>query len=87
MSLTPIRCPAKNWRSKGAFSVNPAIEGALTWSADGMALTFTPDAPFARATEYTFTIDTGATSAEGVPLEEPFTLTLRTVGYLGSAAG
>jgi len=66
----------------GAFSVNPAIEGALTWSADGMALTFTPDAPFARATEYTFTIDTGATSAEGVPLEEPFTLTLRTVGYL-----
>ncbi|MBP8972327.1 MAG: Ig-like domain-containing protein, partial [Anaerolineae bacterium] len=66
----------------GAFSVEPAVEGALTWSADASALTFTPAAPLARATEYTFTLSTDATSAAGVALEEPFTLTLRTIGYL-----
>ncbi len=65
-----------------AFSVEPAVNGALTWSDDFTTLTFTPAAPLARATEYTFTIGTGATSAAGVPLAEPFTLTLRTIGYL-----
>ena len=65
-----------------AFAVEPAAAGSLNWSGDFTTLTFTPDSPLARATAYTFTIGTGATSAEGVPLEEPFTLTLRTIGYL-----
>ena len=66
---------------EGAFSVSPAVDGALTWAGDS-ALTITPDAPYARATEYTFTIDTGAISQEGVALAEPFALALRTIGYL-----
>ncbi|GAB4407588.1 MAG: hypothetical protein Kow00106_00470 [Anaerolineae bacterium] len=65
-----------------AFSVDPQVEGTLSWSGDFTMLTFTPSALLERATEYTFTIDTGATSADGVPLVEPFTLTLRTIGYL-----
>src|SRR5690606_34450132 len=35
-----------------------------------------------RATEYTFEIGAGAQSAEGVALAEPFSLALRTTGYL-----
>ena len=66
----------------GAFSVEPAVEGVLSWSADSSALTFTPDAPLARATGYTFTLGAGTMSAAGVALEEPFVLTLQTIGYL-----
>ncbi|HML24575.1 MAG TPA: Ig-like domain-containing protein [Aggregatilinea sp.] len=65
-----------------AFERDPLIGGTLSWPTDSTAV-FTPEeGVLARATEYRFTITTAATSADGVPMEEPFTLTLRTVGYL-----
>jgi uncharacterized protein YfaS (alpha-2-macroglobulin family) len=66
---------------KSAFSVAPEVAGALSWPDDS-TLTFTPSGEYDRATEYVFTIGTGATSAQGDALEEAFTLQLRTVGYL-----
>lgn len=66
---------------EGAFSVSPAVDGALSWAGD-TALTFTPTESYERATEYTFRLGTGARSAAGVALAEPFALALRTIGYL-----
>ena len=62
-------------------TVTPDVPGDAAW-VDETTLVFTPAEPFERATEYTFTLGAGLTSAEGVPLAEPFTLALRTVGYL-----
>ena len=73
--------PMERVSVEDAFSVSPAVEGTLTWAGDS-ALTFTPDDAYDRATEYTFTIDVGATSADGAALAEPFELALRTTGYL-----
>ncbi len=66
---------------EAAFSALPDAPGTLAWT-DDMTLVFTPSEDYARATEYSFTLDTGAASAEGVPLDETFMLALRTVGYL-----
>ena len=66
---------------EGAFSVTPAVPGDLSWP-DESTLKFTPTANYDRATAYAFTIGTDAASAEGVPLEEAFTLDLSTIGYL-----
>ncbi len=66
---------------ESAFSVMPDVAGDLAWP-DGATLTFTPSAAYDRATEYTFTIAESAQSAQGVAMEQPFTLKLRTVGYL-----
>ncbi|MBN1201669.1 MAG: Ig-like domain-containing protein, partial [Anaerolineae bacterium] len=66
---------------EGTFSVDPYVEGDLSWTGDS-ALTFTPSEEYERATEYTFTIGTGATSTEGMAMEEDFSLLLKTIGYL-----
>ncbi len=66
---------------RGAFSIEPSATGALEMP-DESTLVFTPDRPLRRATAYTLTIGTGATSAAGQPLAEPFTLRVNTVGYL-----
>ncbi|MBN1681120.1 MAG: Ig-like domain-containing protein [Anaerolineae bacterium] len=69
--------------SAAAFEVLPGpVDGEITWSDGNTAMTFTPAAPYERATEYTFTLGMGALSAEGVALEDTFSLTLRTIGYL-----
>ncbi|MBI5958046.1 MAG: Ig-like domain-containing protein, partial [Chloroflexi bacterium] len=66
---------------EAAFSVDPAVEGQFAWTDDA-GLTFTPSGKYERAAEVVFTIGTGALSAEGVALEEAFTLKLQTIGYL-----
>ena len=66
-----------------AFSVMPAHgEGELSWDEQSTVLTYTPSDSYERATEYAFTVGTGAASAEGALLEEAYTLKLRTIGYL-----
>ncbi len=66
---------------EAAFRIEPEVAGTLNWP-DASTLRFTPQGAFARAADYTFTIDASAASAEGVTMAEPFELTLRTVGYL-----
>jgi uncharacterized protein YfaS (alpha-2-macroglobulin family) len=66
---------------EAAFSVDPAYAGRFA-APDDRTLQYTPDKPFERARAYTFTIGADAQSADGVPLEGDFTLTVQTVGYL-----
>ncbi len=66
---------------ESAFSVTPDIAGTFTWPDDA-TLTFTPSAAYERATEYTFSIASSATSAAGVAMEEAFSLKLQSLGYL-----
>ena len=66
---------------EAAFSVSPDAPGDLAWP-DESTLVFTPSESYSRATEYTFTIGAGASSAQGVALEDIFTLSLQTTGYL-----
>ncbi|NDJ75176.1 MAG: SH3 domain-containing protein, partial [Chloroflexi bacterium] len=64
-----------------AFSVSPSVAGELAWP-DASTVVFTPQEPYARATEYTFTIGADAAATEGVTMVEAFELDLRTIGYL-----
>lgn len=63
--------------------VEPALDGSgtLNWEDNGTVLVYTPPASgYQRDTEYTFIVD--AESADGLPMADPFRLTLQTVGYL-----
>ncbi len=64
-----------------AFVIDPAVDGVFD-SPDDLTLRFTPGEPLDRATAYTVTLDTAAASAAGLKLAEPFTLEVRTVGFL-----
>lgn len=66
---------------EAAFGVEPDVPGDLAWP-DAWTLVFTPSESYARATEYTFTIDAGAASAQGAAMEDAFALSLQTTGYL-----
>ncbi len=71
-----------DWESvQAAFKAVPTVTGQFA-TLDATTLRFTPEEPLQRATEYTFTVGTDALSVEGVALAEPFSLTVRTVGYL-----
>jgi hypothetical protein len=64
-----------------AFSLSPDVKGTFTW-LDAATVRFTPTTPFERATRYTVTIGTGAKSAAGIILKDPFTFTADTIGFL-----
>ncbi len=64
-----------------AFRITPAVDGRFQW-ADERTVRFRPDAPLARATEYTVEVETTATDAGGVPLAAPYSFRFTTVGYL-----
>jgi len=75
---------------EAAFSIEPAVKGRFSWrnaeneqEEPASAVRFIPDDYLDRSTTYTFTIGTGAQSADGVPLAEPFTLELKTA-YFGN---
>ena len=81
---------------EAAFSVTPAVKGEFTWTEDNLIMTFRPLDTYQRSEEYTFTLGTSATTADGTALAEPFTLALKTgvlatnpdymvLGYLGMA--
>jgi hypothetical protein len=82
---------------EAAFRVTPAVRGEFTWTDDNLIMTFRPLDTYERSAEYTFTLDTSATTDDGAALAEPLTLTLKTgvlatnpsymvLGYLGMAA-
>ena len=47
----------------------PTVPGIMTWSADRMMLTFTPDAPMDSAAVYTLHIGGGMRDADGHPID------------------
>ncbi len=57
-----------------ALSIEPAIEGELSWDEAGSQATFTPAAPLPSQTEYTVQLGSGLRDADGfdLPSPEPF---------------
>lgn len=66
------------------FQTEPNIAGTFTWQ-DDQSLTFKPNAPLERATEYSFRIGGGAKNTAGTPIRDTFVLKLRTIGFLDVA--
>jgi uncharacterized protein YfaS (alpha-2-macroglobulin family) len=64
-----------------AFSIEPSVEGLITW-LDESTLQFQPSAPLARSATYLVTIGPAARSQEGLALAEPITLDITTAGPL-----
>ncbi|MBL8164613.1 MAG: Ig-like domain-containing protein [Anaerolineae bacterium] len=74
----PLDCAS----AQSAFSITPAIEGALSCDDAESALRFTPSRPYDRAVEYTVTLGTGLVAQDGARLAEAYTLRASSVGYL-----
>jgi hypothetical protein len=55
--------------AEAAVRIEPAVEGAVTWS--GSTMIFTPADPLEIETEYVFTIDDGIRDLSGNPMTEP----------------
>lgn len=70
---------------EAAWQTDPAIPGAFTWT-DTRTVQFMPDGGWPRATRIDVTLDTGATSANGLPLDDPYTFFVQTIGYLEVSA-
>jgi len=66
---------------EAAFTTDPKVDGKFSW-LDDSTLHFTPNAPLQQATRYKVTIGTGAKSAAGIILKDPFTFNADTIGYL-----
>ena len=66
---------------EAAFSIAPDVSGRFEW-VDERTVRFVASAPWERDTEYTVSISAAAASVDGVPLVEPVSFRVRTVGYL-----
>jgi len=66
---------------ESAISLSPSLQGTFAW-LDEATVEFTPATPFDRATRYTVTVGTGAKSAAGIALREPFTFNADSIGFL-----
>ena len=58
------------------FSINPAVDGKLTWS--GNEVTFDPDSPFGFNTTYTISLSQGIVSTNGIDSTETYTVSFAT---------
>ncbi len=61
---------------EGAFSINPAVVGAMSWSVDSMTFTFMPDSPLDGGT-HTVMLETSAKSQDGIALETALDFTFK----------
>lgn len=61
--------PVEQSGAAEALSVEPAVEGSVSWS--GSTMIFTPDAPLALATDYTVSVDPGIEDLAGNRMTEP----------------
>ncbi len=66
---------------QAALKTNPLIPGNLSWTNDS-TVSFKPNAPLTRGTQYTFTIGSQAKSKAGLPMRDTYSLRLRTAGAL-----
>ncbi|MFN8371984.1 MAG: Ig-like domain-containing protein [Anaerolineae bacterium] len=66
--------------TSSALTITPEIAGEVTCAAS--TLHFVPGVDYARATAYIVSVSTALRGVDGAALEEPFTLTLNTIGYL-----
>lgn len=66
---------------EAAFAVAPGVAGSFRWE-DARTLVFTPTDGWVRDTVYEVVIGAGAMSLAGAPMADPYTVEVRTVGYL-----
>ncbi len=66
--------------AEAAFSVTPAISGAL--ECDQFSLSFTPASAYERGSAYLFALKPPLSAADGAPLLDPFEATYIAAGYL-----
>lgn len=66
--------------TEGAIHSNPAVTGSFTWDGSGMTVTWDLSTNLAKNTKYTMTVDTGAKSADGVPMAESYPFYFTTEG-------
>ncbi|MCI0714073.1 MAG: Ig-like domain-containing protein [Chloroflexi bacterium] len=60
--------------------VIPEIDGSLSWEDNGQTLVFDPTENYERDSDYIFSVE--AIAVDETPMAEPYTLTLKTVGYI-----
>ncbi len=61
-----------------AFSIEPAVEGKITWEDQNFRMIFTPSPTYARSTKYTVKINNTAKHRAGVAMENPIEFTFLT---------
>ena len=68
------------------FISNDGLSGAITYDAASRSASFTPDAPLAPVTTYTFTLTTGVRDVAGNPLASPVSWSFSTQDASATAA-
>ena len=63
-----------------AFSIEPAVEGEITFEDSQYRMVFTPNRPYEVATRYTVTIDKSAKHPGNLSMEEDFSFSFLTQG-------
>lgn len=58
--------------TEAAFSIEPAIEGKITWEDQNYRMIFTPEGTYNTSTTYTVKLNTTAAHPDGLTLVEPF---------------
>ena len=66
---------------ESAVNIVPAVAGQWQWTSD-TTIRFAPAELWTRDVAYTVSVGATARDATGIPLAEPFSLRLRTVGFL-----
>ncbi len=74
----PVNCTS----AAGAFSIMPAVAGAVSCDDSKASLVFTPTEAYQRATTYTIQLATSLTAQDGTALGEAFVLELGSQGFL-----
>ncbi len=64
-----------------AVAIEPALSGQWRWASDA-SIEFVPASTWDRGAVYTVSVGVGARDRDGASLEDPFSLRLRTVGFL-----
>ena len=68
---------------EAAFAIEPRVAGGFSWPLPHV-MQWKPRQPLERATRYTVTLSQDALSDAGIPLREPASFRIDTVGYLES---
>lgn len=58
--------------TEAAFSIEPAIEGKITWEDQNYRMIFTPEGTYNTSTTYTVRLNATAAHPDGLTLAEPF---------------
>ncbi|MFA6979436.1 MAG: Ig-like domain-containing protein [Ignavibacteriaceae bacterium] len=70
--------PMATTATANAFSIDPSVEGTLSWENQNMTLVFTPAISYEKLTFYTVNLSTGAKSVSNVSITQPYSFSFLT---------